>query len=152
MLWSTPKTDWSIKPYVNGIYQGDWFNVADYARIADSIRLLHYIGQDVYNVTFSIADMPDVTLNNFVRPAEVNLLEDNVYALTQNLYDPPAYTGKVTWVGNGATPSVADLNRMEQALADIYANMVATATYQQFIPSGSDGLTTADGYTYYVRE
>lgn len=152
MLWSAPKTDWEIKPYVNGIYQGDWFNVADYTHLANAIRFLHYYGQIIYGVTFSISYMPDVTLNNFVRPAEINLLEDNVYALTQNLYDPPTYAGKTTWVGNGATPDFADMNRLGQACVDIYADRIATATYQKFVPSGSDSLVTADGDTFYVRE
>lgn len=152
MLWSAPKTDWEIKPYVNGIFRGDWFNVADYIRVATNIRFLHYYGQIIYAVTFSISAMPDVTLNNFARPAEINLLEDNIYALTQNLYDPSTYTGKVTWVGNGATPNADDLNRMEQALQDIYNDMIARVTYQKFIPSGADSLVTADGYTYNVRE
>ena len=152
MLWSAPKTDWEIKPYVNGVYQGDWFNVADYIRMATNIRFLHYYGQIVYARTFSISAMPDVTLNNFARPTEINLLEDNVYTLTQNLYDPPTYAGKTTWAGNGATPDAADLNRMEQACADIYADLIATATYQKFVPSDADSLVTADGKTYKVRE
>lgn len=150
MLWSAPKTDWEIKPYVNGIFQGDWFNVADYIRVATNIRFLHYYGQIIYAVTFSITAMPDVTLNSFVRPAEINLLEDNIYTLTQNLYEPPTYTGKATWVGNGATPDAADLNRMEQACAGIYADMIATADYESFIPLGSDALITADGKNYGV--
>lgn len=152
MLWAAAKTDWEIKPYVNGIYQGDWFNVADYIRIATNIRFLHHYGQIIYGVAFSITAMPDVILNNFVRPAEINLLENNIYALTQNLYDPPTYTGKTTWVGNGATPDVDDLNRMEQALQDIYDDMLAQVTYQKFVPSGADSLVTSDSLTFKVRE
>lgn len=151
MLWSAPKTDWEIKPYVNGVYQGDWFNVADYARIADNIRFLHYYGQIIYAVTFGITATPDVTLNNFARPAEINLLEDNVYTLTQNLYEPPTYTGKVAWAGNGATPDAADLNRMELACAVMYADLIGTAAYDALVPDGSDALITSDGYTFCVR-
>ena len=152
MLWIQPKIDWEIKPYVNGVYQGDWFNVADYERVASNIRFLHLFGQSVYGVTFSITYMAAISALNFVRPAEMNLLENNIYTLTQNLYDPPTYTGKTTWVGNGVTPDADDMNRMEQALLDIYNDMIATATYAKFIPSGSDSMITQDGLTYRVRE
>lgn len=151
MLWTPPKTNWEIKPYVNGIYQGDWFNVADYTRIADAIRFLAYYGPIIYGGSVSITAMPDVTLNNFARPAEINLLEDNVYALTQSFYDPPTYTGKTTWVGNGATPDFDDFNRMGQACVDIYADMIAKVYFANFNPLGSTALVTADGYVFRVR-
>lgn len=151
MLWSPAKTDWEIKPYVNGIYQGDWFNVADYIRIATNIRFLHHYGQIIYGVTFSITYMPDVILNNFVRPAEINLLESNIYTLAHDLYLPPTYTGKTTWAGNGATPDADDFNRMERALLDIYNDMSSLAIYARFVPTDADSFITADGYVFNVR-
>lgn len=150
MSWQTPKTDWEIKPLVDGLYQGDWFNIADYNRIVENLRFLHVAGQNVYSVSFSIMSMIEALINAFPKAADLNVLEDNVYTLTQNLYSPPAYTGKKTWIGNGATPTVDDLNRLEQALADIYANLLTLATYGAFVPSDADAFVTSDGLTFRV--
>ncbi len=149
-MWQTPKTDWEIKPYVNGLYQGDWFNIEDYNRIIGNLRYLHAAGQNVYAVAFEILGMITAVRNVFPKAADINALEDNLYALTQNTYDPPDYTGKKTWSGGGATPTVDDLNRIEQACADLYANFNETPL-ELFVPSGADTLLTTDGNTFMVR-
>lgn len=125
-MWQTPKTDWEIKPLINGLYQGDWFNVEDYNRIIGNLRYLHAAGQNVYDVAFSILGMSTKDRTGFPRAGDINALEDNLYAITQSTYNPPDYSGKKTWAGNGATPTVDDLNRLERACAAIYAQLNET--------------------------
>lgn len=127
MGWLTPKTNWEIKPFVDGLYQGDWFNVADYNRIAGNLRYLHAAGQNVYSVSFSIPSITDQTLNGYPHAGDMNALEDALYAIASNTIMPGDYSGKATWTGNGATPTVDDLNRIERACADIYLALAETA-------------------------
>lgn len=148
-MWQTPKTDWEIKPYVDGRYQGDWFNVDDYNRIVGNLRYLHAAGQNVYDVIFDILGMSSAAVTEFPSASDINVLEDNLYSIIQNTYDP-AYAGKTTWVGNGSTPTVDDLNRIEQACADLYAKY-SEAPLLNFIPYGADALITTDGDTFMVR-
>jgi len=150
MAWQTPKTDWEIKPYLNGRYQGDWFNVEDYNRIAGNQRYLHAAGQNVYGVTFSIASMVDQVINAFPHAIDINVLEDNLYAIVSNTYSPPDYTGKKTWTGNGATPTVDDLNRIERACADILAKYDETPL-KALVTATAEPFITSDGNTFMVR-
>jgi len=149
-MWQTPKTNWAIQPYVSGRYQGDWFNVGDYNRIVGNLRYLYAAGQNVYATVFSILGMSSALITAFPQAADINALEDVLYALTQNTYSPPTYTGKVTWVGGGVTPTVTDLNRIEQACADLYAKYNETSL-KTFIPSGADGLITSDSNIFMTR-
>ena len=149
-MWQTPKTDWEIKPYVNGLYQGDWFNIEDYNRIVGNLRYLHAAGQNVYAVLFSILGMSSAVRNVFPKAADINALENVLYTLTQNTYVPPTYAGKKTWAGGGVTPIVDDLNRIEQACADLYAQFNETPL-ENFIPSDADSLITSDGNTLMTR-
>ncbi|HWQ98932.1 MAG TPA: hypothetical protein VN538_12690 [Clostridia bacterium] len=152
MAWQNPKTNWEVKPLVGGIYQGDWFNFSDYNRIAGNLYHLHTLGQNVLGIVFSISSMPTAVLNAFPRASDINLLEDNLYAITQNVYSPPAYTGKKTWLGNAATPTFADLNRIESACDAIFAHLYSLIEEQVFAPSGADELLTSAGETFLVIE
>lgn len=152
MNWQTPKTNWEVKPYVNGMYQGDWFNVADYERIVNNIRYLHAVGQNVYSVIFDLVSMITITQSSYPTADILNALEDNIYALTHNLYSPPAYTGKKTWAANGNTPDFSDLNRFEQTIASIYEDMMSQVYYVPFVPAGSNSFVTSDGLIFRVFE
>lgn len=149
-MWQTPKTDWEVKPYVNGRYQGDWFNVADYNRIVGNLRYLHAAGQNVYATVFSILGMSSALIGEFPRADDINVLEDSLFALTENTYSPPDYTGKKTWAAGGVTPIADDLNRIEQACADLYAEYNETSL-ENFIPDGADGLLTSTSDTFMTR-
>lgn len=124
MAWQTPKTDWKIQPALNGMYNGDWFNAADYNRIAGNLEYLASIGATAYK-PFSIQPMPTVTYQSYGLASYINLIETNLYTITSNTYTPPMYSGKKTWVANGAAPSVDDLNRWEQSIQAIYENYKA---------------------------
>jgi len=149
-MWQTPKTDWEIKPYVDGRYQGDWFNVDDYNRIIGNLRYLHAAGQNVYGVAFDILGMSTADTTGFPHASDINALEDNLYTLTQNTYSPPDYTGKKTWAGNGSTPTTDDLNRIEQACAAIYSKLNETPL-ANFLTFDGGAFITNDGYTLMVR-
>jgi len=143
-MWQTPKTNWEIKPLVNGRYMGDWFNVEDYNRIIGNLRYLHAAGQNVYAVLFDILGMSPQNRSGFPRADDINVLEESLYRITTNTYAPPDYTGKVTWASNGKTPTADDLNRIERACATIYAKLNETPlkTYRTvdgraFVASGN---------------
>jgi len=152
MAWQNPKKDWEVKPLINGVYQGDWCNYTDYNRIVGNLRHLHLLGQNILGISFSIPSMTDAVANAFPRASAFNTVEDSLYAIAQNVYNPPTYPGKTTWVGNGAAPTYADLNRIEQASDAIYAYLYALIIEQAFVPSGADELLTSAGETFMVIE
>lgn len=152
MGWLTPKTNWEIKPLVDGLYQGDWFNYTDFNRIAGNLRYLHAAGQNVYSATFSIPSITDQSVNNIPHASDLNALEDALYAIATNTFMPEDYSGKVTWVANGATPTVDDLNRIEEAIADIYTELNAVSILQQFSTDSSEPVITSDGSYFMVRQ
>ncbi len=143
-MWQTPKTDWAIQPYVSGRYQGDWFNIEDYNRIVGNLRYLHAAGQNVYATVFSILGMSSARITAFPRASDIGALEDVLYALTQNTYSPPTYAGKRSWSDGGVTPDVTDLNRIEQACADLYAKYNETPRSEYHLADGS-AYNTTDG-------
>lgn len=148
-MWLKPKTDWEIKPPVNGRYMGDWFNVEDYNRIIGNLRYLHTAGQNVYAVVFDILGMTPQDRTGFPRAGEINALEESLYRITINTYAPLDYTGKATWADNGKTPTVNDLNRIERACASIFAKLNETPL-KAFHTADGGALVTSDG-TFMVR-
>lgn len=152
MAWLNPKTNWEVKPLVDGMYQGDWFNYSDYNRIVSNLQHLHTLGQNILGIVFSISTMSPAVLNAFPKAVAFNTVEDSLYALTQNIYEPPTYPGKSTWLGNSAAPTYADLNRIEGACDAIYAYLYSLIVEQAFVPFGSDELLTSDGETFLVIE
>ena len=121
MAWQTPKTNWEIKPTVNGMYNGDWFNAEDYNRIARNLEYLASVGSSIYGKV-DIQPMPIIEYSYFALPSYINLIEDNLYAIASKTFRPPTYSGKKEWKANAATPTVDDLNRWERAMLDIFMN------------------------------
>jgi len=148
-MWQTPKTDWEIKPLVNGRYMGDWFSVEDYNRIIGNLRYLHAAGQNVYAVVFDILGMSPQDRSGFPRASDTNALEESLCRITTNTYAPPDYTGRVTWACNGKTPTTDDLNRIERACAAIFAKLNETPLTAFRTADG--GAFIASGKTYMVR-
>lgn len=148
-MWQTPKTDWAIKPQVNGRYMGDWFNVEDYNRIIGNLRHLHAAGQNVYAVVFDILGMSPQDRTGFPHAGEINALEECLYRITANTFTPRDYTGKATWAENGKTPTADDLNRIERACAAIYAKLNETPL-KAFRTVDGGALVTSGG-TFMVR-
>lgn len=119
MAWQEPKTNWTIQPAVNGMYNGDWFNAEDYNRIAGNLEYLAAAGSAIYKPV-SFSPMPNITYRDYGLPSYLNLIEDNLYEIAKGTYSPPSYIGKKTWVANAPAPTVEDLNRWERAIASIY--------------------------------
>ena len=153
-MWQEPKTDWEIKPYVNGLYNGDWLNAEDFNRVAANLRYLRTVGQTLYNVSIPLAEMPTVTVNTYPRASIFQALEDNLHAIVSRTYTPAAYTGPKTWDDNGATPTVDDLNRIEGSCAQLFAefNETALGTFTTLVASNGDDFITVDGNNFMVRE
>ena len=148
-MWQAPKTDWEIRPPVNGRYMGDWFNVEDYNRIIGNLRYLHAAGQNVYAVVFDILGMSPQDRNGFPRAGEINALEESLYRVAENTFKPSDYTGKAIWAGNGKTPSVDDLNRIERACAAIFAKINETPL--KVFHTANGGVLLTSGGTFMVR-
>lgn len=149
MPYTTPKTNWEVKPLVNGTYQGDWFNITDYRRIVSNLTYLRMLGQSLYSVTITYPSLVEQNEDDYPYDTILNALEDALYALTVATYSPPSYTGKKTWAANGSTPTYGDLNRIESAIAAIYAEFF-TNTQDAVFTSEGDELYTADGYRVYI--
>ena len=148
-MWQTPKTDWEIKPLVNGRYMGDWFNVEDYNRIIGNLRYLHAAGQNVYAVVFDILGMSSQDRSGFPRADDINALEESLYRIATYTYTPPDYTGKSVWAGNGKTPTADDLNRIERACAAVYTKLNETPL--KAFRTAEGGAFIASGNTLMVR-
>lgn len=148
-MWQTPKIDWEIKPFVNGRYMGDWFNVEDYNRIIDNLRYLHAAGQNVYTVVFDILGMSSQDRSGFPCAGDINALEESLYRITTNTYAPPDYAGQAIWTSNGKTPTADDLNRIERACVAVYAKLNETplSTYR----TADGGAFIASGDALMVR-
>lgn len=146
MNWTTPKTDWQVREYVNGLYSGDWFNLADYDRLRNNLACIRQIAQTVLGASVSFAEMPSRAFGDYPRAGDFNALEGNLLALVNGTgLTPPNYYGKTDWAANGPFLTFSDLNRLESAMLWLYTALIDQAEYEAFIPSGADGLTDADG-------
>lgn len=153
MSWTTPKTDWQVREYVNGLYSGDWFNLADYNRIRENLLFLRTYAQNALGVSIPLAAMPKRSFGGYPRAGDFNAIEENLLSIVNaaNLL-PPGYYSRTDWAANGAFLTFADLNRIEGAAAWLYAQIGSRAEREAFIPRGADGLTDADGEAYTVIE
>jgi hypothetical protein len=79
--WTTPKTDWK---------DTDYFNLdPDYARIKSNIEYIKEFSEAMYD-EFSIAEMDNFTIDGFPADTFLNNIVDNVTALENSLFKPPA--------------------------------------------------------------
>lgn len=152
MTFITPKTDWEIKPRVNGMYNGDWFNLEDYERITCNLATLQVLGQNIYSVSIPFVGMPTRYRSEYPRAEDFNGIEENLLALAQKTLFPSGYDGRKTWLPNGPTPTVEDLNRIEGAMLKLYETYRSVGTWTEFVPADEDGLLTADGTSFLALE
>ena len=117
-MWVEPKTNWTVQPYVNGRYNGDWFNIADYNRITGNILELYAVLRDLKPVA-AMVNMPEQDVSGFPSASVFNAIESNLYQLVLAYGKIPGYQTK-TWVGGGAAPAFSDLNRWESTTLEIY--------------------------------
>ena len=132
MAWIRPKTDWTIQPRVNGVYNGDWFNTSDYDRIRGNIEFLVNFAAGVGLILNDIADMPDQTMTDYPRASLMNNIEANILSLATASGIP--YLGASEWADNGPTPTVDDLNRWESACVLVNQALMAIQSRMTRIP------------------
>lgn len=122
MPWQDPKTDWKIQQYgPNGEYQGDWFSLADYARVKSNIE---YLGE-ITGVP--LVQMPEQTHTVEGPLADIfNNIEQNLERIASMWYRPTGFQPSKTWAGNMFAPAVDDWNRWERNAALLYSTYLNT--------------------------
>lgn len=117
-MWQKPKTDWSAN-YIDGVYEGDYFNVEDYNRIKNNLNHLNTLAQVLYP-KFSIADMgADKQVGDYFYADEINVFEDNlrtinIHTVNLNIGNTPRY------LPDEGIMTFSDLNRLEGEILRLY--------------------------------
>lgn len=117
-MWQKPKTDWSAN-YIDGVYEGDYFNVEDYNRIKNNLNHLNTLAQVLYP-KFSIADMgEDKQVGDYFYADEINMFEDNLRTINANtvnlnIGNTPRY------LPDEGIMTFSDLNRLEGEILRLY--------------------------------
>lgn len=140
MPWVTPKTNWAVRPRDQyGRYDGDWFNVnPDYMRIKGN---LEYLAQRIgfFFRIITLTPMPVLTTHSLVYATHINNIERNIDVLNNGLPTPLSLPATKTWIGNGASPTVNDLNRIEQCCLWINGAIDNQSTFTWKIPFHMNG-------------
>lgn len=111
MEWQTPKTDWKTQYDAAGRYTGDYFEAADYNRIVGNLEYLQNLRNTLWPV-LSLGFMGKMTQADFAFASDFNLVEENLQKLVASSVDPGIGLFR-RWEGNGASPTAADINRIE---------------------------------------
>lgn len=117
-MWQKPKTDWSAN-YIDGVYEGDYFNVEDYNRIKNNLNHLNTLAQVLYP-KFSIDDMgEDKQVGDYFYADEINMFEDNlrtinIHTVNLNIGSTPRY------LPDEGIMTFSDLNRLEGEILRLY--------------------------------
>ena len=153
MSWVTPKTDWQVREYVDGLYSGDWFNLSDYDRLRGNIRHMATFASSVLGVDIPQTAMPARSFGSYPRAGDFNAIESNLLAIVQAFSQlPPGYYSRTDWAENGAFLTFDDLNRIESASAWLWEALQSRARWEAFLPAGEDGLLEAGGELYHTVE
>lgn len=158
MAWQTPKTNWEIKPLdEQGRYNGDWFNWQDYERIRNNILFLcgmfGVAPFTMLSIDDTVIEYPEYTgwtngtvITDQLRYACPVLVDRHIDPIERNLdllipYNPVWEDVPITktWVGNGVTPTVEDINRWEGTLLEIYD--VQNRKVQYKLPFNMNGVS-----------
>lgn len=123
---SRMKTDWKIQPVNSqGYYNGDWFEISDYQRIAENLQGLKEISEYFYDVqiNFDTFNLPEY--GSPVKASQINWIEQSIFKIVENtIVINPVFVPK-TWVQNGSTPSYIDMNRWESTIK-AYMNAIGS--------------------------
>ena len=117
-MWQKPKTDWSTR-YVDGEYQGDYFNVEDYNRIKNNLAHLNNLAQALYP-SFWILEMgSDKQVGDYFYADEINRFEHNLEIINANTVR--LNIGETAqFVADETAMTFSDLNRLEQNSLRLY--------------------------------
>ncbi len=119
MAWETPKTDWHSSYDSSGVYDGDRFNARDFNRIKNNLAYLHELAQRLYD-EFSIESLgEDRTPRDYFYADEINQMEANFVSINSHTISGE-YGDAPTYIENGNTMDFIELNRLEEAILDLY--------------------------------
>lgn len=117
-MWITPKTDWKGET-INGVYQGDYFNAADYNRIKNNLTVLKELVNSIYPEIAFVEMGADKTSKDFLYADEINHIEENFDSINQaslrGEYGEMSY-----FYENDSCITYDELNRIESAMLDLY--------------------------------
>lgn len=118
MQWITPKTDWKIQLGLDGQYQGDYFEIADYQRICNNLNYLHKMAAQLWNQPEKL-QMVNAEQGDFCTAEMMNGIEQAIQTIKPEAFSSVILPSK-TWKANDFAPMVHDLNRIEKALQNLY--------------------------------
>lgn len=122
MTWSAPKTNWYGATDIEGRYTGDRFNASDFNRIKNNLEFLRDFAKALYG-EFTINSLgPDRTPEDYFYADEINALEQNLVLVNANTFKRP-YGESLTYFDNGSTMDFLELNRLENAILDLYSQL-----------------------------
>lgn len=123
MAWVTPKTDWKESYSETGVYEGDWFNAEDYARIKGNLEYLNDRATEIYSPSSTFPDIPNIDVTSFAYASTIDALERALDDLTTGDRLNPGVPPTKHWGGNDLAPRAEDLNRIESACLLLYELM-----------------------------
>ena len=124
MGWITPKTNWVAT---------DFFNASDYNRIVGNI---YAIRLQAYQLRGDIPIDPMVITKSYdsmLYASEFNLIEHNLTIINQYTYNFDIGEEQ-TYFANQNTPTYAEYNRIESALARIKAQLDVDMAMLPYLP------------------
>lgn len=113
MAWTEPKTNWT---------KDDFFNIEDYRRITNNIM---YLKDFLDSLFYGLSDMQSMSEKNISEPIyarEINDIENNIELLNIETYKLEIGETK-EYFPNQRTIDFNELNRIENAMFDIYTKM-----------------------------
>lgn len=113
--WSGSKTNWTAN---------DYFNLdPDYNRIKGNIEYIKEFSEVMYK-KFSIIKMGNFTIDGFPTDTFLNNIVDNVSALENNLFKPPADQPMVRYTLGQLSWDAEQLNIIEGNILRLFSSMV----------------------------
>lgn len=117
-MWITPKTDWKGET-INGVYQGDYFNAADYNRIKNNLTVLNELVNSIYPEIAIVEMGEDKTPKDFLYADEITRIEKNFDSINQASLRGK-YGEMLYFYENDSCITYDELNRIESAMLDLY--------------------------------
>lgn len=109
-MWEEPKINWKSE---------DFFNASDFNRIKNNLAYLREVAIQLYKAFDILSVGADKTYRDYFYADEINLLESNLNTINQSTVKA-SYGEAPIYYGNGNTMTHEELNRLENAILDLY--------------------------------
>lgn len=116
--WQKPKIDWYGAYNGKHIYAGDRFNLEDYNRLNNNLKVLHELANNLWP-DFNIKDNKTKDLSDYIYADEINIIEYNIDKINSSTFNLKI-GDKKTYYPNGYFIDFNELNRLEKAMLLIY--------------------------------